>query len=160
MEKNKIVTLPNTPDGKIAQSSLIICRVRVCRLSGVYTKLVSIFWEKNIFQTKFYRSSHNYGKALEFDSYGFKKNVADRDVVVYIVWGLEHRDMSACHFSDELCEGVQRYDDTFNPNTPEAQVALMVSSSFNLLNRSEIPHIKNKYNKTGYHEWHILTKYR
>ena len=83
----------------------------------------------NFFQTKFYRSSHNYGKALEFDSNGFKKNLADRDVVVYIVWGLGHRDMSDCHFSDELCEGVQRYDETFNPNTPEAQVALLVICS-------------------------------
>ena len=35
--------------------------------------------------------------------------------------------MSRCHFSDEMCEGIQKYDETFNPNSPEAQLALMVT---------------------------------
>ncbi|XP_052273404.1 uncharacterized protein LOC127873573 [Dreissena polymorpha] len=32
--------------------------------------------------------------------------------------------MSACHFSDSDCIGQQRVDDTFNPNSLEAQIAL------------------------------------
>ena len=60
--------------------------------------------------------------------------------MVYIVWGLKHRDVSGCHFSDEQCEGVQRYDDSFNPNTPVAQVALMVTYSivFNIQDMDKI----------------------
>lgn len=79
---------------------------------------------------KYYRAGHNYGKALEFDSNAFISSDSDRDVAVYIVWGLLPRDMSGCHFSDEFCEGVQRYDDTFDPNSPKAQAALTVSQNF------------------------------
>ena len=57
--------------------------------------------------------------------------------MVNIVWGLRPRDMSGCHFSDENCQGIQQYDDTFNPNTVAAQVALMVRNQrFALLSLS------------------------
>lgn len=55
-------------------------------------------------------------------------NKNDRNVVVYIVWGLEERDMSGCHFSDGRCVGVEKYDPSFNPNTLEAQLAIKVGT--------------------------------
>lgn len=78
-------------------------------------------------KAQFYRNSHNYGKALDLDFHGFVANKNDRNVVVYIVWGLKEQDMSGCHFSDARCVGVARFDPTFDPNTVQAQLAIKVS---------------------------------
>jgi len=81
-------------------------------------------------QAQFYRKSHNYGKALEHDFHGFVANKNDRNVVVYIVWGLRERDMSECHFSDGRCVGKESFDPFFDPNTLEAQLALKVTGTY------------------------------
>ena len=81
-------------------------------------------------QVQLYRKSHNYGRALDLDFHYFIANEADRNVKVHIVWGLKPRDMSICHFSDGRCEGREQYDDEFDPNTQEAQLAMKVKSRF------------------------------
>ena len=46
---------------------------------------------------------------------------------VYLVFGLEAKDLDVCSFSDASCDGDSVYDADFNPNTVEAQNALIVS---------------------------------
>ncbi|KAL4237665.1 hypothetical protein ACF0H5_002379 [Mactra antiquata] len=92
---------------------------------------------------QFYRNSHNYGKALDLDFNGFVANKNDRNVIVYIVWGLRERDMSTCHFSDPRCIGEERLDMTFDPNTEEAQIALKKFCDKLLsFNNEQIDHFK------------------
>ncbi|XP_033734799.1 protein dispatched homolog 1-like isoform X2 [Pecten maximus] len=84
-------------------------------------------------QLQIYRSSHNYGKASRMHYYGFERSFQEEYASVYLTWGVKRKDLSSCNFkSATFCDGEAGWDDTFNPNTPEAQEALK-----NLCNRLE-----------------------
>ena len=55
------------------------------------------------------------------------KSNNDEVATVYLVFGLEAKDLDVCSFSDASCDGDSVYDADFNPNTVEAQNALIVS---------------------------------
>jgi hypothetical protein len=60
------------------------------------------------------------------------ENEKDYTIWLNIFWGLKEQDLSQCHFSDYKCEGYTVYDDSFNPNSPQAQLSLLVSSSLSV----------------------------
>ena len=67
----KKITLLKTVDDKIAQSSSIVCRVRVCRLSGVVTGLglqtTSENWKHKSEEIVFRRFPSHYGDVSVVD---------------------------------------------------------------------------------------------
>ncbi|OWF38243.1 Patched domain-containing protein 2 [Mizuhopecten yessoensis] len=84
-------------------------------------------------QLQIYRASHNYGRASRMHYYSFERSFEEEYATVYLVWGIKRKDLSSCNFkSATYCDGVAGWDDTFDPSTPEAQVALK-----NLCNRLE-----------------------
>ncbi|XP_069116529.1 protein dispatched homolog 1-like [Argopecten irradians] len=84
-------------------------------------------------QLQIYKASHNYGRASRMHYYSFERSFQEEYASVYLVWGIKPKDMSACNFkSATYCDGTAGWDDTFNPNSHEAQTALK-----NLCNRFE-----------------------
>lgn len=75
---------------------------------------------------KVYPPDHTFGRATKYALYSFVASDADSFIQVYIVWGLKPVDRSECHFSDPQCNGVADFDDTFDPNSHDAQTALRV----------------------------------
>ncbi|EDO46800.1 predicted protein [Nematostella vectensis] len=55
----------------------------------------------------------------------FPPSKEDRVVKVYIVWGLQTRDRSSCHFTDYKCTGSARFDESFDMNPPPCQTAML-----------------------------------
>ena len=78
---------------------------------------------------KFYKESHNYGKAVSHRTTAFKPSETDQYLAVNILWGLKNQDLSKCHYSDHECTGDTVYDDAFDLTLPEAQIAMLVSTS-------------------------------
>ena len=76
-------------------------------------------------QTKIYRPETNLGRAMSLGGTGFIPS-GENFVVVHLVWGMGPRDFSACHKTDHRCNGRQVWRDTFDMNTPPAQMALLV----------------------------------
>ena len=76
---------------------------------------------------KFYKESHNYGKAVSHRTNAFKPSETDQYLAVNILWGLKNQDLSKCHYSDHECTGDTVYDDAFDLTLPEAQIAMLVS---------------------------------
>lgn len=75
-----------------------------------------------------FKETNNYGKASRQHYYGFERNFDDEYTTVHLMWGMEEQDMSSCDLkSSDYCTGTNKYDDTFNPNSAEAQMALLVS---------------------------------
>ena len=70
---------------------------------------------------------NNFGKVLEMRSEDFGSGSVD-PLQVYLVWGLRKQDMSDCEWGKPECDGETRYDDDFNLNDPESQLALYVSA--------------------------------
>lgn len=68
-----------------------------------------------------------YRIADDLSANAFISTDIDRTLSVHIVWGMLENDMSDCHFSTPDCQGKQRWDPDFNPNTVEAQQALQVT---------------------------------
>lgn len=54
----------------------------------------------------------------------FVESDADTRLILFISWGMLERDLSGCHFSTPDCRGEQVWDTSFNPSTPEAQLAM------------------------------------
>ncbi|XP_060081595.1 protein dispatched homolog 1-like [Ylistrum balloti] len=84
-------------------------------------------------QLQIYKATHNYARASRMHYYSFERSFEEEYSSVYLTWGIQRKDFSSCNFkSATFCGGVARWDDTFDPNTPEAQIALK-----NLCNRLE-----------------------
>jgi hypothetical protein len=82
-------------------------------------------------QVKIFTEKTAKGRAMRLEGSGFVAGGDGGYVRVYLAWGLEPRDFSACHKTDYFCAGVQQWDAGFDLNTPPAQLALRVSASFN-----------------------------
>ncbi|XP_013379632.1 uncharacterized protein LOC106151089 [Lingula anatina] len=75
-------------------------------------------------QLSLYRPGTNIANALDREAKAFVPADSDRFATVYIVWGLKQRDLSECHGSDIDCTGKAVWDNSFDLNTPSAQLAL------------------------------------
>lgn len=82
-----------------------------------------------VLQLEVLKDSHVYSIAKEHAISSFVFSDIDRTLVIYIAWGMLETDMSDCHFSTPECLGKARWDSTFNPSTPAAQQAMLVSRS-------------------------------
>ena len=67
----------------------------------------------------------NIGRYLALSSSAFTSS-DDNVLNVWIMWGLKNQDISECHHTNVSCFGKTVWDDTFNLNSVEAQVALKV----------------------------------
>lgn len=75
---------------------------------------------------------HPYPKVIDYKLNRFVKSSDDEVVLVYLVFGMEAKNLDICSFSDPNCDGEARWDSAFNPNTVEAQEALQVTSIYKL----------------------------
>lgn len=80
-----------------------------------------------VLQLEVLKDSHVYSIAKEHAISSFVFSDIDRTLVIYIAWGMLETDMSDCHFSTPECLGKARWDPSFNPSTPAAQQAMLVS---------------------------------
>ena len=82
---------------------------------------------KNCFQTKVFKKSHNYQMAKERQMNAFQPSNEDRNIRVFMVWGLKNQDRSACHkTAHEKCPGKTVWDESFDLNPKPAQMELKV----------------------------------
>ena len=58
----------------------------------------------------------------------FRPSQEDEVVEVHIIWGLKKQDRSSCHFTDFKCKGRTVFDNSFDLNPSDCQVALLVST--------------------------------
>ena len=80
------------------------------------------------FQFKVLKESHVYSIAEKHATDSFVISDNDRTLIIYISWGMYQNDLSSCHFSTPKCQGEQKWDSTFDPSTPSAQQAMLVST--------------------------------
>ena len=78
-------------------------------------------------QVQIFVSSHNYHKAFTMKNSLFQR-MLDKDYTdVYFLWGIREHDVSSCDAkSSKFCVGTNVWDDTFDPSSDDAQVALKV----------------------------------
>ncbi|XP_050405065.1 protein dispatched homolog 3-like [Patella vulgata] len=76
-------------------------------------------------QIQFLKDSNNFQKATNLNLQGFRPSSDDNVIKVYIVWGLKHQDLSACHKTDSKCKGKTVWDDGFDLNPKPAQMSLL-----------------------------------
>ena len=75
-------------------------------------------------QIHLFVESHHFSRAIELNNNQFVSNWEDT-TKVFLVWGLLESDLSSCHFSEIDCIGKQKWDEEFDPNTIEAQQAII-----------------------------------
>ncbi|XP_045171617.2 uncharacterized protein LOC123533803 [Mercenaria mercenaria] len=70
---------------------------------------------------------HPYMSAYRHTLYSFVTSFGQGNALlsVHLLFGVKPNDISVCHFSDPVCFGKQEWDPEFNPNTEEAQKALL-----------------------------------
>ncbi|XP_060601881.1 protein dispatched homolog 3-like [Ruditapes philippinarum] len=70
---------------------------------------------------------HPHRKAYSHKLYSFLSSLGEGTglMSVHLLLGVKQNDLSICHFSDPVCTGKQEWDPDFNPNSEEAQLALM-----------------------------------
>ncbi|XP_045172972.2 protein dispatched homolog 1-like [Mercenaria mercenaria] len=70
---------------------------------------------------------HPYMSAYRHKLYSFVTSFGQGNALlsVHLLFGVKPNDISVCHFSDPVCFGKQGWDPNFNPNTDEAQKALL-----------------------------------
>lgn len=79
-------------------------------------------------QLKVLKPTHVLRIAADHALESFVESDADTRLILFISWGMLERDLSGCHFSTPDCRGEQVWDTSFNPSTPEAQLAMKVMS--------------------------------
>ncbi|XP_013396220.1 protein dispatched homolog 1 [Lingula anatina] len=75
-------------------------------------------------EIKFLPDSSNFGKVIDRSSNAFAPSDVDDKMVVNVIWGLQPQDLKSCHFSDSECDGKTVWDDAFDLNSAQAQLAL------------------------------------
>ena len=73
-----------------------------------------------------FEPTNNFGKYFERRLDDFD-NVEPEVLRVFLVWGLKEQDTSDCHWSEVDCDGDTRYDNSFDLESTENQLALLVS---------------------------------
>ena len=75
---------------------------------------------------KFLDEKSNFGAYLKKREKAFRSLNEDRTSRVYIVWGLKKQSLSKCHQTNITCYGHTMWDNEFEMNKPESQMALVV----------------------------------
>ena len=52
---------------------------------------------------------------------------------VYLIWGLKQQSLDECHHTDVDCTGTIRWDNDFDINDDQSQLALLVSKYSSLV---------------------------